>query len=257
MAAKKWELDFRFPAIEASMELIRNGRLDDPFQSPFSFCIPVNHRPAVGWTPGKITLIFLILGFAGLGGGAWLASIAEKNGQANAGLLALGVCLSLSGMAAFFVPTKFDRFIIRWILGERGKQLLEQAGASQTSTAEISNPDPSQMMKISIDGDDHVLIYFDKENHRVVMEGTAARYQIRAEDVELLEPFEFMNYVGVQIGFRIENKAHLQLAVARVSIVAEIIRQVPILFFLKRFIPRKLYHRFTDVLSPTRTCSGS
>ena len=78
MAARTWEADFRYPAIQASIPLIRDGYLDDPFRFDGSFCIPVAERPAVGWTPGKIMLIFLVLGFALLGTGAYLGAQAER-----------------------------------------------------------------------------------------------------------------------------------------------------------------------------------
>ena len=75
MAAKTWKADFRFPAIQASAKLVRNGYLDNPFDCPYSYCIPVTERPAAGWTPGKIMLNFLVLGFSLLLLGGLIVSI--------------------------------------------------------------------------------------------------------------------------------------------------------------------------------------
>jgi len=248
VAAKTWDADFRYPAIQASIPQIREGHLDDPFSFDGSFCIPVAKRPAVGWTPGKIMLIVLVLGFALLGAGAFLASQAERNPQSSLMLgIAAAVC-SLSGMASFFVPLKFDRYVISWLIGNRGRELIERAGMAQIMSAEISNADRSSM-KLSIDGDDHVLIYLDESRRRVLIEGTAARYQIREEDVEQVLPFEFMNYVGVELTCRIGETARLHIAVARVSLMLEFIRQIPILFFLRNRIPNRLFNRFSEVLS--------
>lgn len=249
MAAKTWELDFRYPAIEASIPRVREGYLDDPFRLPGSFCIPVAVKPAVGWTPGKLMLIFLVLGFALLGAGAFLASIAQPDpkGPTNGGILALAVICSLSGMGAFFAPLVFDKALITWLIGRRARDLVERAGTSRILTAEISDADQARI-KLSIDGDDHVMILPDEANRRILMEGTAARYQIRAEDVERLVPFEFMNYVGVEVVCRIEGESRLRMAVARVSLLLELMRQLPFLFFLRGRISNKLFDQFSAVL---------
>ena len=91
--------------------------------------------------------------------------------------------------------------------------------------AELSNADRSKM-KISIDGDDHVLVLFDEDSRRLVIEGIGARYQMRAADVHV-EPFEFMNYVGADITCRIDSQTQLRVAIARVSMLLELIRQLP------------------------------
>lgn len=248
MAAKTWEADFRYPAIQASIPQIREGYLDDPFRFDGSFCLPVAERPAVGWTPGKIMLIVLVIGFALLGAGAFLASRAERNPNASVALMIAAAVCSLSGIASFFVPVKFDRYVISWLIGNRGRELIERAGMAQIMSAEVSNADRASM-KLSIDGDDHVLIFLDEAHRRILIEGTAARYQIRAADVEQLLPFEFMNYVGVEVVCKVSETARLHMAVARVSLMLEFIRQIPILFFLRSRIPNRLYQRFSEVLS--------
>lgn len=250
MAARTWEDDFRYPAITASMKLIREGYLDDPFRCQASFCIPVVGRPAVGLTPGKITLFALVLGFALLGGGVWLGTIAAPKGgpkgQENIPLMIAALTCSLSGIAVFFSPACFDRHIVGWLIGERGRRLIERAGMTQIMAAEISNADRTRL-KIAIDADDHVLIYPDADHRRILIEGTAARYQIRAEDVDTIDPFEFENYVGVQVSCRVGD-TNLFMAVARVSILLELIRQVPILFFLRGWMANRLFQRFSEVL---------
>lgn len=269
MAAKAWEQDFRYPAIQASMKLIRDGDyLDDPFRCPSSFCIPVDKRPAIGLTPGKIMLVALVLGFVGLGLGAWLASIAvpqpprnaiafpqANKPQENIPLLIVASFASLAGMACFFAPLMLDRQIVAWLIGDRGRRLIEQAGMTQIMTAEASDADLTRV-KISIDGDDHVLIYPDADRQRLVIEGTAARYLIRAEDVDVIGPFEFENYVGVQLACRIGDQ-RLFIAFARVSLALEFMRQVPILFFLRKRISNKLLTRISEVLGKTDTPAAS
>ena len=94
---------------------------------PGSFCVPVAPRPAVGLTPGKLTLILLVVGFWFLGGAAYLASVAEelKPGEGGTALLAGAACLSLTGFLTFFVPAKLDKLLIRWLIGQRAKHLFD------------------------------------------------------------------------------------------------------------------------------------
>ena len=63
MAAKTWDTDFRYPAIQESIKHIRSESAGDIFRSRSSFCIPVANKPIVGWTPGRLFIVFLVLGF--------------------------------------------------------------------------------------------------------------------------------------------------------------------------------------------------
>ncbi|MEQ9412049.1 MAG: hypothetical protein RIK87_30335 [Fuerstiella sp.] len=249
MAARTWDTDFRFAAIQASIRCLADQRPDDPFSCDGSFCVPVAKRPVLGWTPGRISLIALSAGFALLGGGAFLASWAEKNQAGGSALLAFAVCCSLSGIVLFFLPAKFDRQIISWLIGDRGRALMEQAGLAGIMSAELSNAEQKDM-KLSIDGDDHVLIFPDHAGRRLMIEGIGARYQIRADDVVVLRPFRFMNYVGAEVVCQIDDDTQFRFAVARVSLLAELIRQLPFLFFLRGKIRNRLLDRCEEVLQP-------
>ena len=241
MAAKTWETDFRYPAIQASIRELKSADCDDPFDWPGSLCIPVAERPVMGWTPGKIWLIALILGFVCLGLGAWLASREET------GPLIIGVCCSLSGFGFFFMPMYADRPIIRGVIGERAHELIARNPDATVLSSELSNADRSQM-KLSIDGDDHVLILFDTQEKRLLIDGIGARYQIRADDVELLEPFVFTNYVGAEIVCRINAHTKLHFALARPSGLYELTRQLPFLFFVRKWIKNRLLEECRETL---------
>src|SRR5690606_23220769 len=120
MAAKSWEADFRYPAIQESMKIIREERPDDIFDCSHSLCIPVGNRPVIGWTPGKIFIIDLALGFVLLGAAAFVTSGSNDANGENPAIIALGAVLGLSGMACFFLPAMADRFIMRLLTGARG-----------------------------------------------------------------------------------------------------------------------------------------
>src|SRR5690606_1718562 len=146
----------------------------DIFRSKTSLCVPVGEKPAVGWTPGRIFLIFLGLGFLFLISAAVLGAQAERDDKKDDPVL-IAVCavLGLSGMGCFFVPATMDRFSMTRLLGSRRADLIEQPG--ELLCAEISHTDRSKM-KIEIDGDDYVLCLADAKNRRLLIEGVAARY---------------------------------------------------------------------------------
>ena len=250
MAAKSWDKDFRYKAIQESIKIVRSERPGDLFDCPRSFCVPLAEKPVVGWTPGKLFIIFLVMGFVFLIGAAVIVGIAEQDTNRppllRSFLLIAGTVMGFAGMGCFFVPATMDRLIMRLLLGSRGSDLTHQPG--ELLCAEISNTDRAEMAKLSIDGDDHVLILADQENRRLLMEGVAARYQIRAEDVVNLRPFQFMNYVGAEITYRIGDHLTLSLAIARVSLLLELTRQVPLLFFLQKRIKNRIYQACEQTL---------
>lgn len=248
MAAKSWDQDFRYAAIQASIRQIGDQPFQDLSQLSCSCCLPVAKKPIVGWSPGWFMLFALILGFVGLFGGMVLGGMAEKQqGNAFAVLLTAAVCSSMGGLSLFFMPLVFDRQLVRWLIGERARWMMNRARTNRVMAAEVTHADLSAM-KISITGDDFALILFDDVNRRVLMEGIGARYIIQAVDVESIAPFLYKNYLGAEIVYRI-GETELKLAIARTSLLSETIRQVPILFFLKRFVSNKILNRFRETLN--------
>lgn len=255
MAARTWDEDFRKDAIKASIRNLGPEYRDNPFLYDGSFCLPVGENPAPFWTPGKFSLIALVIGFALLAGGAAIVSAAETlDGEVDPVLLTLAALCSLSGFAMFFIPVKGDRLILRWMLGDRVRSRLDEFDVRHVMSSELGQPGPKGR-KLSIDGDDHVLIFFDDGNHRIMIEGIGARYQIRARDVESLNAYQFMNYMGVEITCRIDENTTLDIALARVSLLYELLTQVPIFLFLKKRLKNPLLEKceqtlqFSDAIS--------
>ncbi|KAA5547070.1 hypothetical protein FYK55_01230 [Roseiconus nitratireducens] len=239
MAAKTWESDFRYPAMQASVRKFRDDFPDDLFATEESFCVPVGDRPVRGWTPGKTMLVALVLGFALLGGGvAILSFVDEEADDISATLLTLlAVTSSLSGIAMFFLPLLLDRYLVAWCIGWRGKELLDQPDGD-VFAAEVSDTDRTRM-KIQIDGDDYVLVRMDETQGRLWIEGVSARYQVQRRDVLAIEPFQFMNYLGAELEYRIDDETSLRIAIARVSMLWEVTNQLPFLAFLRKRIPNR------------------
>lgn len=251
MAAKTWEADFRYRAIKASIRQLDGHDRNDLFSFPGSFCIPVAEKPVVGWTPGKLMLIALVVGFALLASGALLASRVEiKDDEADVGLLILGCVATLCGFVCFLAPVLLDRHVMRLLLGQRGSHLLAHEGT--VLCAEISEADRSRL-KISIDGDDYILLLADAQERRLLIEGVAARYQICGEDVQYVDEFEWLNYLGAEIEYRVDEDTTLRIAIARVSMLLELTRQLPFLLFLRKRIRNRILDVCRETLSPERT----
>jgi len=194
-------------------------------------------------------LVSLVVGFLLLFGGAGLASLSERQKQAGleTPLLIVAACCSLSGIGAMFLTIKCDRQILKWLIGQRAQALADRADRRTLLAGEIVNGDRGTMT-ISINGDDFGLILVDEAERRLLIEGVGARYQIRTSDVERLAPFQFMNYLGIEIVYRIGPDVRLHLAIARTSLMLEFIRQAPILFFLRGRIKNTLFDRISPAL---------
>ena len=241
--AHNWEKDFRYEAVQASMELVGEDIREDPFDYPFSFCLPISGEPFRGITPGKIMLAALVLGFAGLIAGVVIAGQSGEGDETSWPILILGLCCTLGGIGCFFLPFALQKRIVGWCIGQRGADLMNRAESRDIVASELGRADKVQ---IKIEGDDHVIILFDRQNQRILMEGMAARYLICNEDIVSISPFTFMSYLGADISYRIGEETVLRIAIAKSNGTQELVNQVPILFFLKRFIRNRILERFTE-----------
>lgn len=72
------------------------------------------------------------------------------------------------------MPSVFENRIVSLFLGDRGRQLRRRAGLSGVIASELADGDLAKQ-SISIDGDDHVLVFMDKAQRRLLIEGISAR----------------------------------------------------------------------------------
>jgi hypothetical protein len=223
MPAKTWDADFRYAAIRASIRALGERYRTDPFLYPGSFCLPVDERPIVGWGPGRFMLVALVVGFPLLLAGGVIAKFGGRLALGESKMTVATWC-SVTGMLVIVLPLVLYGAMVRWLLGERAGALLRRAPMAKSMTSELNDAAESAM-RISIDGCDNVLVVFDEENRRLMIEGLGARYQIRAADVEEIAPFAFMNHVGVRIAYRIDADTRLRVVIARASMAAELRRR--------------------------------
>ena len=244
--AKNWESDFRHSAIQASIALTEQSPQRNQLEYPFSYCLPVSGSPLPSWiTPGRIVLLFVVLGFGAIAGGAVIASFVPPNDEGSEIWIALA--LSLTGMLLLLMPALLQKRISMWFIGDRAKTLLSWSSSLDLVSCELGN---SEKPTLSIDGDDFVLILFDTRNRRLIIEGVAASYQIRREDVEFVRPFEFQGMLGADIKCRIDERTSFRFGVLQTSIRAEFVRQLPIL--PQRWIKNQLFTKCMDTIGPNQ-----
>ena len=219
MPATHWEDDFRYDAIIASQDLIPRGRRDYPFAYDVSFCLPAKEFLNTGLTYGKIALATLgIAGLCVLAGGWILYSGSADEGGPDSTNALMGAALLLLGFLLFTAPAKLIGPGIRILLGQRGRETRRLAPGAKAIGSELAPTGKNQ--EVSIENDDTVLTVFDRDEHRLMIEGTNARYQVQAEDVLSCKPFLFMNYLGVEIRCQIDPETELAFTLANATALA-------------------------------------
>jgi hypothetical protein len=83
-----------------------------------------------------------------------------------------------------------------------------------------------------------------------LIEGLAARYHIRSEDVLAVQPFVHNNYVGASVRYRMGGNTDLLIALARVSLLYELTRQLPFLIFLRKRFKNRILDKISEPLEP-------
>ena len=244
--ANQWQNDFRYEAIQASVSCVNEYPEQDPFDLPFSFCLPVAEKPIVAWiTPGRIMIVFLVLGLAGLFAGAATVSIVEENHKHANFWLALGCGCSLTGFVCLLLPIVFQTLITSWCIGPRGNALRQNSLKRDLFCCELGD---SSNPSITIDGDDHVLVRLDRKNNRLMIEGVSATYQIYAKDVVLMRPFEFASYLGADIIYHVDENTSLRIGIAKASQLKELRAQAPIFYFVDHWITNNIYNDIFETL---------
>lgn len=242
----RWESDFRYPAMQASMIVAEHCAEADVFDITSSFCLPVSEKPVVSWvTPGRITLMFLILGLAGLICGAIISSQIDEGNPLNGVWLSLAACSSLSGFCCFFIPMLVQKHIIKWCIGDRGKALANKSSGNDLIYCELGD---SSNPHLTIDGDDFIVMLLDRANQRLLIEGVGASYQIRGDDIVSIQEFQFMGCMGADIVYRIDPGTCLRVGIAKANGLKELRNQMPFLVFVDRWIKNQILDEVLDTL---------
>ena len=174
--------DFRRAAVEASLDAVRGeDRDDNPPPGDCSVCLPVRGANSDSLKPLLWRQVaVLVVGFAGLSGGAGLAYLSGEPPNGQWPLLVAGLCLSATGMAALLSNQYFLRRFFRGRLGRRYETLRADFPDAHVQDVLIEDAATFHKGKLHAEGGGYVAV--DLPGKRAIVEGVRFRYLIRAAD---------------------------------------------------------------------------
>ena len=224
MLPSEWTKDFRGPAIQVSLQLLSETQQDDPASANVSCCLPTEHPQSSLKVQKWMAIGCLIMGFVGLGGGAAIASWAEKQEETNWLLLSLAMCCTFSGFVFLILPVKGGGLFIRGYLGRRLSDLKSDPNISEVFYMAVEDPETFSKMKLT--SEDVGYLALDPVNQRVIIEGALCRYVIRSEDIIRVKSQFASGSPGTLIAFRIGENARLGIMIEKQYLWAETVRQL-------------------------------
>lgn len=200
--------DFRAEAIQASQRFCRAGTDADLLTIGRSLCIPVPGATKNDlFRPGLISLTALIIGFAGLIGGALLATGAQDGSGTATGpdtaRLTIAALCSIGGIATFFVGIFLAS---RWVwktLDTRIDTLMHRPWTIPPRRVNLE--DARTFQKIKLRPEDMGIAFFDTERRRILIEGIRCRYVVLADDIEDFETVKAPGSVGSILAVNIDG----------------------------------------------------
>lgn len=250
IASTESTADFREQAEAASVYLVRDyerrqGRpLTDPLDGGFSCCVPVpGDGKAMVRTLKSKTIVALVLGFAGLGGGALL--ISRVPDDAPPIRFILPILCSLGGFAMLLHGQMASRRMVRSLAADR----LSRATGGGTPPVFVSIEDAATCEKMKGSPEDVGAVILFPAGRCIRIEGLIHRYRIQAADVVSTELRKTPSSRALLIRYRI-GPAELHLAVFDNRLVTAFRRR----FGLHEPLYRKIQQVLTD--QEMRTTSG-
>ncbi len=204
------QIDFREAAVEESLWIIEAapGRpLDD---LGVSLVLPADVQgPARIRHIGRMTLLRLVLGIAGLLLGALLAAcehvLSERLMLPQAlrpGLvMCVAACGTFGGIGLLFSSVFCVRWSVRRYLGERFDAVRRMSNLRRPLCVGVEDARTFTTMKLA--PEDFAYIAFDAANRRLILEGVTFRYVIHGHDVLSVFQAAGATTTGVQINFRV------------------------------------------------------
>jgi hypothetical protein len=158
---------------------------------------------------GRMTLLRLVLGIAGLILGAALAAVsstAERStGLPSAAFIAVAAPCSLGGMGILLANVFLVRRAVRRGIGQRFATVERQSTLRPPLCVGVE--DAHTFTKMKIVPEDLAWIAFDSASRRLILEGLIFRYIVQAADVIRVGQVAGTTATGIQIVFRVGTAA--------------------------------------------------
>jgi hypothetical protein len=202
------QIDFRQAAVEESLRIIEAnpGRPIDDLG--VSLVLPADVQgPARIRHIGRMTLVRLVLGLAGLALGALLASLDVRLNRdwlvPHWLTITVAVCCSLGGFVCLLATMYCVRWSVRKHLGQRYEAVERMSSLRRPLCVGVEDARTFTTMKLA--PEDFAYIGFDAANCRLILEGLTFRYVIHARDVLSVTQAAGATTTGVQIVFRVAS----------------------------------------------------
>jgi hypothetical protein len=200
------ELDFREAAVLESLRLWEANPGRSAEDLGISLVLPADESgPAWLRHIGRMTVVRLVLGIAGLLIGALLAAvsgaISQSIGVPSGMVIALAAPFSIGGIVILAANVIFARRTVRRGVGQR--YLAVERHSTLRRPLCVGVEDSRTFSKMKIAPEDMAWIAFDSASRRLLLEGLIFRYLIQAADVVSVEQVVGGASTGVQVVFRV------------------------------------------------------
>jgi hypothetical protein len=221
------EIDFRQAAVEESLQILEAnpGRTMDDLG--LSLVLPADvDGPARIRHIGRMTLLRLVLGIAGLACGALLAAIeswiADNFLIPQAVTMTIAAGCTFGGIGLLLASVFCVRWSVRRALGQRYDAVRRISNLRSPICVGVEDARTFTTMKLA--PEDFAYIAFDAANRRIILEGLTFRYAILAQDVYQVAQAAGTAATGVQITFRV-GRVIIAITLQYDSVLNEIKKQ--------------------------------
>ena len=205
LVAQPVEIDFRVAAVEESLRILEANPGRNPDELGVSLVLPADvEGPRHLRRIGRMTLVRLVLGIAGLLVGALCATAAEKRMIPGLPQVVIGTAAAVCGGGGILLLLTSSLLVRRSVVRALGPRYDEAARHSTLRRPLVTGVEDARTFnKMKLAPEDFACVAFDADNRRLILEGLLFRYVIQAADVLHVGQEWGGTTSGVQVVFRV------------------------------------------------------